>query len=313
MARKDEEDTRALRSRRAVLGGAVAAGAAGIASTLLATASPAGASEPDGTPLIVGQVNQATSSTELDNTTGPCFNLSSTSGTVLQCFDQSGTSGVAVSGYSPDGTSVSGTSFGGGTGVWGSSTSGVGTVGQSNSSYGVSGTTGYPDPTQVGGAGVIGMDQSNAGSVGVLGTSQNGVGVNGTSNAGHGVYGQTSGDGFSAVYADDQSTGGGYGVSAYSDTGVALLANAGTTSATALQVAGRSVFSTAGVATVASGKKSVTVPVDTAAASSAVIATLQQLQGDLHVLAATAHAGSITITLSAAASAARKVAYFVIG
>src|SRR5579863_5867788 len=105
MSDVDEEEGHARRTRRAVLGGAVAAGAAGIASTLLATAGPAGATARtaggDLTPLIIGEVNQATNSTELDNTTGPCLNLSSTSGTVLQAFDQSGTSGIAVSGYSP--------------------------------------------------------------------------------------------------------------------------------------------------------------------------------------------------------------------
>lgn len=61
------------------------------------------------------------------------------------------------------------------------------------------------------------------------------------------------------------------------------------------------------------GKKAVTVPVPAATPSSLVLATLQHLLGSIHVQAASAATGSITITLSGTPTAALPVAYFVLG
>jgi hypothetical protein len=300
-------------SRRALIGGAVAAAGAGIAGAVLASAAPAGAAtESDGSPLILGQVNQATDTTGLQNTNGPCLEISSTSGSdLLVVTDNSGAGVNGVSGYTTTGTGVLGVSTSN-TGVLGLSTSGVGVAGQSNSSYGVEGTTGVPDATQTGAAAVLGNDQSNAGSIGVWGSSINGVGVSGESNAGDGVDGQTSGDFASGVRATDNSNGGGYGVSAYTNSGIALFANASTPTATALQIFGPSQFSTAGKATIPKGKKSVVVDVSFVVAGDFVLATMQEFVSGEYVAAAVAGNGTVTIYLNAAPTAARTVAYFVI-
>jgi len=301
-----------LRSRRAAIGAVVAA-SAGIAGTMLASSSPAGAATPeDDTPLLLGVVNQATSSTGLQNTDGPCFNVNSTSGSdVFTATDDSGQNVTAVSGYATSGTGVFGSSTSN-SGVLGLSTSGVGVVGQSNSSYGVEGSTGQPDTSQTGGAGVIGIDYSEPGSTGVSGSSRNGVGVNGTSYASAGVVGQTSGDLASGVSASDNSQGGGYGLSAYTNSGIAIFGNASTPEATGLQIFGPSQFSTAATATIPKGKESVTVDVSFVVPGDFVLATMQEYVSGYFVAAAVAGKGTVTVYLNQVTHVARPVAFFVI-
>jgi hypothetical protein len=175
-------------------------------------------------------------------------------------------------------------------GVWGSG-AGIGVVGSG-------GTTG------VSGNGSTGVKGS--GTTGVEGTGT--TGVAGHSTAGNGVWGQTSGSGSSGVYGENDANG--YGVAGSSSTGVGVLAQS---AGTALQVYGRSTFSTAGTAVIASGQKKVTVTLAGVATSDFVLATVQG-SGSFYVKNATAGTGQFTIFINKAPAAPKKVTvgYFVI-
>ncbi|MGO8876066.1 MAG: hypothetical protein ACLQNG_09935 [Acidimicrobiales bacterium] len=104
----------------------------------------------------------------------------------------------------------------------------------------------------------------------------------------------------------------GIGVSGYSKSGIGV--RAASTSGDALVVSGKVVFSTSGLATVATHKTSVTVALATVTSSSIVLATLQTDEGAIAVANAVPGSGEFTINLTAAPHAhSVKVAWFVIG
>jgi hypothetical protein len=103
-----------------------------------------------------------------------------------------------------------------------------------------------------------------------------GTGVYGLGNT-NGVFGESSNAGASGVYGQNDSTG--FGVSGSGGTGVAgsgtsIGVSASSANGTALQVSGRARFSTAGIAVIASGKKSVTVTLAGVTTSDFILATV---------------------------------------
>ena len=167
------------RTRRQLMaGGAGALGAAAVAS--VTRAAPAAAS--NGNPIIMGQGNQSTSSTFINDSSGDTtFSALATS------------SGTALEGDAADGTGVAGSSSAGTgvSGVSGSSAANASAVhgeitGTSPGAFSA-GVRGKNDGT--GGTG-IGVYGSQAGSGwGVYGTSVSGIGVNASGGSGIGVAG----------------------------------------------------------------------------------------------------------------------------
>jgi hypothetical protein len=209
-------------------------------------------------------------------------------GTRTQIISRSG-DGLDVSTSAPDAlfAGLSGYNAGSGDGVEGASASG----------YGVEGLAQSPA------AGVFGFD------------SGRGNGVEGLASGANGVYGHSNSPMASGVYGENL-TGAGYGVAGRvaGGQGVAVLADDADGSGVALQTTGRLQFlNRSGIATVASGHTSKTVPVRGVTAKSMVVATEQQT-GGFAVQAAVPAAGSITIYLNKAppGSTTVKVAYLVL-
>jgi hypothetical protein len=319
--RKTDRPATPQRSRRAIIGGGLAAAGVGIAGTLIA-ATPASADD-DGTPLLLGDSNQATDTTSLQNTSGACFTVASATGQPVITATDSSTSNP---GGSPGVYASSETSAGvvgmseSNSAVVGVSASGSGVFGQSTSAYGVEAQL-APGSTTLGIAAVFGFDPTAApGNTGVQGESFNGTGVAGYANVGQGsggtgVFGQTYGDGGAGVGASDSSTGGGFGLVASTNNGVAInayVSSEGNGSGLALQIGGPCQFMTAGTAVIPSGSASVTVDVDHVTTASFVLATLQELAPDHHVAAAVAGENTVTIYLNRVTAVARPVGFFAI-
>ena len=274
------------RTRRQLMaGGAGALGAAAVAS--LTRAAPAAAS--NGNPIIMGQGNQSTSSTFINDSSGDTtFSALATS------------SGTALEGDAADGTGVAGSSSAG-TGVSGVSGSSAahasavyGEITSTSPGAFSAGVRGQNDGTGGNGIGVYG---SHAGpGWGVYGTSVSGVGVVGSSATG------VSGMGTTGVHGTTNSK-----------AGMGVLAE-NTAGGQALKVNGVAAFSRSGVATVPAGHSTVSksLPLGTA---SFVLATIQgnvtglAVQG---VTIVTGSPGSFTIHLNKAAAAKTKVAWFVV-
>jgi hypothetical protein len=283
--------------RRALVAGAAAAGA-GFAAALIGRPSPADAA--NGGPVLLGESNTATESTDITSS-GPGLGATT-----------SATGQVALSGVD--------NSSGGGFGVSGGSTNGIGVYGNTggDGKYGVEGE----DDSSGGGYGVYGHSGAGTGVYGTTrGDGQNGVegvgtgganGVSGVSAAGVGVYGQTSGTGQNGVAGVDQSTGGGYGVSGISTKGVGVIAIS--SRGTALQVDGPAVFSVSGRATVAARAVSVVVKGVALTSSSVVLATPQGHVAGVGVagVVTDVSAKKMTIYLTKAPATALKIAWFVI-
>jgi len=206
------------------------------------------------------------------------------------------TNSIGVSGTSPNSTGVAGSS-GIGTGVNGHSnaTNRAGTVGQSDGdSTGVMGLSGVPLSDAPAKTGVYGEAAQDASARGVWGKSASGRGVFGEATTGFGVRGQaTSGTG---VYA---STG-------------------GLKKGLAIHAVGRvRLDNSVGIATIASGTKSVVVtPGIDLTATSAVVATIQGApSGSMTVrsVAVDAAADTFTIYLTANATVTMTVAWHVFG
>jgi hypothetical protein len=169
--------------------------------------------------------------------------------------------------------------------------------------------------TQPGVAALVGVNtgststgvQGNGSSYGIRGIGPTGVYATGT--AGNGVWGETNSFGTSGVYGENDGTG--YGVAGRAAAGTGVLADSA--NGTALEVTGRTKFSTAGTAVIASGQKKVTVTLAGVSTSDFVLATVQ-VTGSFYVKNATAGSGQFTITINKAptAPATVKVAYFVI-
>lgn len=140
-----------------------------------------------------------------------------------------------------------------------------------------------------------------------------GDGVDGNSTLLNGVQGLSSSASASGVYG--QNDAGGYGLAGRENhNGVAVLADSADGTGTALRTTGRLQFlNRSGLATVASGKKSVVVTLAGVTATSMVIATAQQT-GGFFVQAAVPAGGAFTIYLNKAPTspATVKVAYLVL-
>jgi hypothetical protein len=276
------------RSRRQLLaGGAAAVGV--VAAEALTRGTPAAAA--NGDPIAMGQLNQASSGTSINDSGGD---------TTFAALATA--SGTALEGDAVDGTGVSGTSVTG-IGVSGTTQS---TVDSAAALYGEitslspgafsAAVRGKNDGTGGDGIGVYG---SHAGAGwGVYGTALGGIGVFGNVAAGTGVEGS--------------GTTGVFGV-AGSRHGVGVLAqnNGG---GPALQVDGVAAFSRSGVATVPAGKSQVTHGLSLTSASF-VLATIQGNVTDLYVRGVTIAAGSngsFTIHLSQAVKSKTKVAWLAV-
>jgi hypothetical protein len=274
------------RTRRQLMaGGAGALGAAAVAS--LTRAAPAAAS--NGNPIIMGQGNQSTSNTFINDSAGDnTFSaLATSNGTALE---GDAADGIGVAGFSSAGTGVSGVS--GSSAAHASAVYGeISSVSPGAFSAAVRGQN---DGTGGNGIGVYG---SHAGpGWGVYGTSVSGIGVVGSSATG------VSGMGTTGVHGT---------TSAKAGTGVLAENTAG---GQALNVNGVAAFSRSGVATVPAGHSTVSksLPLDSA---SFVLATIQgnvtglTVQG---VTIVTGSPGSFTIHLNKAAAGKTKVAWFVV-
>jgi hypothetical protein len=209
-------------------------------------------------------------------------------GTATRVVSSSG-DGLEVSTSEPNGLYSGISAYDGG--------SGPGVKAGGASGYGVEGYT------QLGAAGVYGLN------------SGEGSGVEGHSSGANGVYGHSNSPTASGVYGEN-FTGAGYGVAGRvaGGQGVAVLADDADGSGVALQTTGKLQFlNRSGIATVAAGDTSKTVSVQGLTAKSMVMATVQQT-GGFAVQAAVPAAGSFTIYLNKApvSPATVKVAYLVL-
>ena len=299
MAEKSRPETAGKnhqRTRRQLMaGGAGALGAVAVVS--LVRAAPAAAS--NGQAIIMGQRNQSTSNTFINDSSGDTtFSALATS------------SGTALEGDAVDGTGVSGSSSAGigVSGVSGSSAANASAVhGEiTNTSPGSfsAAVRGQNDGT--GGTG-IGVYGSQAGSGwGVYGTSVSGIGVNASGGSGIGV----AGSGATGVFA--VGTTAVHGI-ANSSAGMGVLAE-NTAGGQALKVNGVAAFSRSGMATVLTGHSAVSMSLPLSSASF-VLATIQGNVAGLNVQGVTivtGSPGSFTIHLNKTVAAKTKVAWFVV-
>jgi len=175
-------------------------------------------------------------------------------------------------------------------------------------------TGGFGEALSNNGTGVHGVGSL----VGVRGDGPFGVDGESTAAGGFGVTGNASGVGGTGVFG----LGGERGVQGHSDSSIGVYGEGGlvgllgfslapNATGVGLQVIGRSVFRTAGVATVPSGVKSVTVTLAGVTATDMVLATVQQ-KGSFYVKNAVARSGQFTIYLNKAPTSPVKVAWFVI-
>jgi hypothetical protein len=149
----------------------------------------------------------------------------------------------------------------------------------------------------------------NGGLYGIYGESTTGSAVLGNNlGSGRGVYGLVNNSSTGVV---GENIGPGYGVNGSAPNGTGVLADS--VNGTALDVRGRSTFTTAGIAVVASGQKKVTVTLAGVTSTDFVLATVQG-SGSFYVKNASAGSGKFTIFINKApiAPATVIVAYFVI-
>jgi hypothetical protein len=276
------------RTRRQLLaGGAAAAGA--VAAEVLAPGTPAAAA--NGNPVTMGQLNQATSNTSINDSGGDTTftALGTASGTALE--------GDAVDGTGVSGTSVTGIGVSGTTGSAAASAAAVrGEITSTSPGAFSAAVRGQNDGTGANGIGVYGSHAGNG--WGVYGTSDGGTGVFGTATTGTGV----EGSGPTGVFGV-ASTPNGVGVLAQNSGG-----------GPALKVDGVAAFSRSGVATVPSGKSQATEHLPLTSASF-VLATIQANVTGLYVRGVTITAGSpgsFTIHLSKAVSSNTGVAWLAV-
>ena len=225
----------------------------------------------------------------------------------------SGSSGVGVRGESDHGSGVVGVP--GAASGFGKPRAGV--LGDSLNTAGVAGLSkNY--------IGVIGQGDAEAG---VFGQSHSSDGVRGTSVTGAGVTGTATGQGV-GVHAVADATGavgllasvesGVTGASALGVQGAALLTGpttlAGTTKLSTAHFSGKTSFARSGSVTIAAGHRTATVSSIDLTSDSLVIATIQSGSTTNAVAAATPNVAgsSIKISLQKNATAATKVAYFVL-
>jgi hypothetical protein len=171
-------------------------------------------------------------------------------------------------------------------------------------------------------SGVVGFDTSTArNGHGLYGHSIHGFGVRGISQRSTGVVGQGSTVGQSGVAGIDLTpTTGAHGLFGQSQHGDALFATSThgvavrgqSAHGLALHVQGKAKFSHSGVATIASGHKSVTVNLPGVTASNIVLATIQNPQDGISMAGAQAGSGSFTIMLNKSSASSVKVGWMVL-
>jgi hypothetical protein len=279
-------------------GGAGALGAAAVAS--LAQATPAAAANGDA--IIMGQGNQSTSNTFINNSGGV--------------------------------TTFSALATAGGTALEGEAVSGIGVSGTSQTWIGVSGASGTTRGNAAAIAGALTSASPGPFAAGVrgqsVGTNGNGIGVYGShSGPGWGVYGNSEGgvgvkgDGFqgsgTGVWGNGATgvlgEGAAVGVQGTADApaGIGVLAE-NSHGGHALKVNGLAAFSRSGVATVPAHQSAVSEKLRLSAASF-VLATIQGNVAGVYVQGVTVAPGSpgeFTIHLSKAVPAKTKVAWLVV-
>ena len=281
-------DTVTPRSRRVLLA-ATAGSLAALAAQALGRPLPARAVS-----VVLGGTNTATTTTKIENltTSDTVFWANSTWGTGVYGYSSSG---YGVYGYSSSSYGVHGASDSN-AGVYGRAYADkAATVGQSMANatglLGYSGAGGDPLPTAPPKTGVYGRAAQDASARGVTGQTTAGRGVNGVATSGRGVNG-------------------------YAGTGIGGYFSAGP-SGKALHAEGRVTFKTAGLATIGSGTSSKTVtPGVDLTSSSKILCTLMGNAGGATTVkrvAVNTAADTFTIYLTAAATSAVKVAWFVIG
>jgi len=180
-------DPSAPRTRRALLGAALGATAATVASTLV---RPATAQAADGDAMVVGGEYTATSVTKITQTGAGLDAILGMTGTGTGIAGGATGAGTGVWGNAAVASSTRGTGVlgsGAGWGVWGESTSTTkpATTGWSRgNNVGVLGWSGYqeelttfPETSLVSDIGVYGRCDTNASSIGVFAKSQLGTGI----------------------------------------------------------------------------------------------------------------------------------------
>lgn len=274
-------------SRRAILGAAIGAAVAAVAS---AFGRPAAVVAADGDPLICGQSNSASAMTSLTmsgQSQYAAFGISSSS-TERALY---------VVGGSEAAVEASGTNVG----VRGSGTI-IGVQGGSQTGTGVRGTSEAANYGAVEGRGPIGVAGWGGTTPGLLSTMA-GTGVYGTGTA-TGIRGEAAGGtgvhGSGSVVGVRGDTTSGTGVKATATTGVAL------------DVVGRARFSRARRVTIAAGRSSLKVTLAGVTTSSLVFAVLRSQRSGVWVRAVVPASGYFTIYLNKAPLSSTYVVYFVV-
>lgn len=260
-----------LRTRRSLLTAAAGGAAALAVGAIKPGAVAAGVPEP---------VIQDT-----DNATVAATGVTNATNDVNALYGTASASGTGVEGNSETGKGVRGHSADTSDPETNTENAGVvgiaGDVGGVNSNIALTGVYGYADPSLVDGfvgAGVWG----DSADWGVIGSGSGGVLGDGVI----GVYGFTgAGDGFG------------------------VLAEAGETSALALGVAGKAVFSRSGRTTVNSGSKKKVVTLAGATTNTLVFAVLAQNRDGRYVRAAVPESGKFTVYLNANVGKDTKVSW----
>ncbi len=311
--------------RRALMLGAAAVGV-GITAGLIASAAPAEAANDD--PILLGESNTATSTTEINTTSGDGLQANTTGDSGSHGVLGTATFGTGVAGISTYGTGVHGETLGsGGYGVYGQDASrggATGVVGRSTEGDGVFGISTY-------GNGVAAVGPSGVWAVG-LGT---GYGVQATDTAGElstpvfaqvvnirngspAVNAWSSGKGSAVVATIDNTKNSSPALSATTNgTGPAVLASH--PDGTALQVEGIASFSRSGRATVAgtpsAPRQSVVVTGVVLSSSSLILVTPQDHVTGVAVegVVADITAKTFTIYLTKPVTVSLAIAWFVLG
>jgi hypothetical protein len=341
-------DTTIPHSRRTLLAGAIATGAAMLASALGRTAVVHAA---DGDPVLLGTPNTSASTTQVaqPSGSGPVFRAASEWGTAVQAHQGSlvaiptppqpggalyaycgGASGsYAVRGESSNGYGVYGFSHMA-SGITGYSdapsyaaTEGRGTIGVA----GFAGSGGVPAPAQ--GTGVYGSGATagtwgaSTGGPGAFGASQTGPGVRGSNSTA--TYGAVEGlgpvgvAGWGSVPHEGLGSRAGTGVfgsgtvagvRGESATGIGV--HAVSAKGTALKVTGKAAFDRAGTVTMRAGTSTYKKTLAGVTTSSQVFAVLRTRRSGTYVAAVSCSSGYFTIRLNKALAYKTTVSWFVV-
>jgi hypothetical protein len=308
------------RSRRSLLAAAVGGASALV---LAALGRPQSAQADDPNDVVKGAANTATAVTSVENTDAGEVSLAG-----IHSADGTGLSGSSSSGVGVAATSDTGAAL----------TAFVDTIpadpeeGPDNASAIIAAAGDRTNiAARTSGTAIYGYTPGALLEAGVWGDTQEGVGVVGTSEAGYGAislgslgnlvqgdigvyaFGDTAG-----VVGDVTSLGVGvYGFTGPSGStepppGIGVLAAAGSTSLTALQVNGKAKFSRSGRLTVLAGNSSIAKTVSGVTTSSMVFAVLQQAEVGTWVRAAVPTTNKITIHFNKALPTNTTVAWFVL-